>query len=418
MTPIEAIGISSGIALVLWLVSRFMGVTPAPSMSLAIVSLLVGKTFFLPSSDFVLESDSYYYWNWAEDIRSNLDAGTALGFSGLWPGKGIWPLLLAVLDVGPGDLMLKSIVANALLLGLAIQISQKTASMILGRKVSTLSTLAVLSSPSLILFGSSPLRETIFWLGVTLVVLGFVTFFHASRGPLGLVEIVGGFVVLLAIRPDASYPIVLYFSVAGTILWLLWFPKSFQIRKLYTALTVVAGLIITAPVASSFFMGNPSTDLVDIKRSALSSASVSTRFEVVPGLPSAFPTGFCEGETFVTLFCIAIPSLPYFFLGPLPQNLGLVSVFLTLSSLHFLAILVLSIRETIFIKSHRSFNIFVLGAVLLSALVFSAVLTNYGIVTRFKVFSLFILAPAGQVALQRLLDRLMFARNKPPRQWF
>lgn len=395
-----------------------MGVAPAPSMSLTIVSFLMGSTFFLPSSDFVLESDSNYYWSWAKDIRSNLDGGTGLEFSRLWPGKGIWPLLLAVLDIGPGDLELKSIVANALLLGLTIQISQKTASMILGRKVSTLSTLAVLSSPSLILFGASPLRESIFWLGVTMVVLGFVTFFHAGRGPLGLVEIAGGFVLLLAIRPDASYPIILYFSVAGIILWLLWPPQTFQIRKFFTALTLVAGLIITAPVASSFFMGNVSTDLVDIKRSALSSASVSTSFEVVPARPVAVVTGFCEGGTFATLFCEAIPTLPYFFLGPLPQNLGWVSVFLTLSSLHFLATLVLSIRETNVIKSHRSFNIFILGAVLLSALVFSSVMTNYGILTRFKVFSLFIFAPAGQVALQRLLDRLMFARNKSRRQWF
>jgi hypothetical protein len=414
VTPIEIIVISSGLALTLYLASRILAVAPLPSTLLAITSLMVAATFFHPSSALVVSSDANYYWNWADDIRSKLDAGVPLEFSNLWPGKGLWPLILAVLDAGFGGMVLISITTNALLLGLTIQISQKTASVILGRKVSSLSALAVFCSPSLVLFGASPLRETIFWLGAALMLLGFVTFFYARRRLLGAVEVFIGSAVLLAIRPDASYPVVLYFFVGGTILWLAWRPDPPRLVQIASASIFVSGLVLSAPASFSFLskstpLESAEINVIDIKRNDLSSESVTTRFENLATLPTPVTDGICEIETTIYAICRGIETLPSFFLGPFPWeiNVSPISVFLSLSSLHFLAILALFIRETAGRRHDRAFKIFVLGAVLLSALLFSTVSANYGIITRFKVLTMFILASVSQVALQRLLDRLI-----------
>ncbi len=296
--------------------------------------------------------------------------------------NGVWPLLISGLYVPFGRLTLAVLVVNAAISSFALLVGQKTVKLLISRDVPWLITFVWLSSTPLLIFGSSAMREPLFWLGIGLTVLGLVYLGQANRLP-GFLNFSGGVAVLLAIRPDFS-TLLLYPLIALTLAHFLVRPAVFTLKKLAYFLAGV-GVLGASFIPVSRFMGVNATPerAVELRR-----------FLQRDGVNSALPPPVQNNDpiTFIpvsheiwTLLEGTFSNLLPFLFGPYWTRLGEEPILwiAALSTFHFWVLFVSSIRGVQRLPSSIP-GVPILIWAILALGVFSLSLTNFGIIMRFR----------------------------------
>jgi len=92
----------------------------------------VGLVLWVPSSPFFIPSDGSYYQAWGYSLSQSWTGQSAPLESTLWPGKGVWPLIIGVFHFFLGPVVVTLIAFNSIVLGFSVVALQKAILLLTG----------------------------------------------------------------------------------------------------------------------------------------------------------------------------------------------------------------------------------------------------------------------------------------------
>ncbi len=347
--------------------------------------LPLGLLFNLPESPYFQPSDGLYYQAWAVEILNGS------GERRIWPGKGVWPLILAGFFLPVGSLTISIIFLNASITSFVLVISQKTVQLLTFKDSPWRTAALYLSSTPVLFFGSSLLREPIVWLGASLCVLG-LSYLSKRVLPHGVVMSIAGFVVFLAIRPDAAV-ILLYPLVALTLAYFLVRPSVFSIPKLWGFALGVAALTASFPPALAFVRPGLQLTGLTAARKELSEQATTSFLQQKGGID--------PDSTIAVVENWLANLVPYLF-GPYWWTLEQTPILWisAFSTFHFWLVLLLAAYGTQLTWSKTPAGVILVWG-LVALAIFSVLLTNYGIIIRFRQVIEVMILPLAVIGLSR-----------------
>jgi len=392
------------------------------------VLFIAGLFLHLQASPLVFPNDGQFYQSWGYSISGSW-AGEGPSFDReLWPGKGFWPLIIAVFHAVIGPVTISLIAFNTLVFGAAVVAMQKSVLLLTGKNARYTMVTVVLTSTPFILFGPSLLRESLFWLGTSGGVLA-ISYLRRRHVGLALVSAGWGALLMLAARPDAGA--VFAYAVIGVLVVLIGFdgPRRSATTRL-VAVAILGGLAISAPQAFELIREGAGVSDIDTAADALSDSSVGTAFSNPPetsdrdsGTPVVEADtrleDFCSNTVVVRVACGAWENLPYALLGPFYWEYGpeLIWIVSGLSTLHFLVLVVLSLAYFASQGGRHWVTVGTLVVAVVTFTMFAAILTNYGILIRFRAATEIVLIPlaiAGYFAVFTRLTAVKAGDSEPP----
>lgn len=349
-----------------------------------------------------------------------------------WPGKGVWPLIIALLHFVAGPIRLSIIVLNALLLSLALIFLQKSTLLLFGRKPKLVFVLLIATSAPVMLNGPTLLRESIFWLGISIGVAA-ISFLSRNRNVPGLVLLLVSIAVILAIRPNLGIVVVYLLLFASIIAWLV--QNGNLVRSRILASLLIAGLATAAfptlfnqlalPGDPVIYEDEASVTRYEARVTAIAEAlnrrattAFIPFFDYLGQETPAFVENICDTISFGPTICRIAGDFPHTLLGPFPWELGPEPIWLVslASTLHFWVLLTTSVlllrrREN---RTPAIAGLFIVSLLLLLAL--STTMTNYGILIRFRAACEIFLFPLAAGYFSGLtVPKLLRNKNSPPR---
>lgn len=378
---------------------------------------LIGVWRFQPEFSPIFTGDDGYYFEWGAQIADVL-RGEADPQNQIWPGKGVWPVLISITHIVARDAFLAPLMLSAIASASVVLALQRAALLIIGHSPPFVTLTLVLLQPAFLAWGPTLNREAFFWLGTALLVLGFAYYIRRSYVK-GLSSGVAGAVIVIGIRYEVGIPLAYSMLCAALISFVSSPPMALTGRHLYkwliassmwafsTIVTAFGFLWARDPSQVSLIPAAAGVEELhlrnEVNRAYLGRDEVTTAFQVSedPGL------GVIQGA-FRAVF------------GPFPSEMGasLVWGILALSTLNFLLVLALAM---LFLFSSRS-RFFEYSGLALAALgcivIIAYAITNYGMVMRFRFVSqilLFPLAIGGYLVLrQKFLHFRTDRRNERP----
>jgi hypothetical protein len=388
-----------------WFGSKKMGVSRLPVALIAPPLLIAGLVLYLPASPLHLPSDGQVYQAWGYAISDSW-AGVASQVPDrpLWPGKGSWPLIIALFHSIVGPVAILLIVFNTMVFGATVLALQKSVLLLTGKNTRWSMVIVVLSSTPFILFGPSLLRESLFWLGISGGVLA-LSYLRSKKIGLALASVSWGSFLLLAVRPDAGVVLVYAFLGVTTVLvGLLGSTRSAPRRII--AVATLGALAVSAPQAFDFVRPGTDAGFVDRASRGLSRQSVETGFSSRPESNALSSDGTsigiladvqdtCEKTLAVKIACRGLENLPRALAGPFYWEYGPESIWIIsgLSTLHFLALAGLSVVYLVTRGGRNWVTAGMMGVATISLVMFAAIFTNYGILIRFRAATEIVLLP-------------------------
>jgi hypothetical protein len=357
---------------------------------------LGGSRLFPEVTDLLEQPDETFYLSWGRQLAAFWVSGAPVEVPYLvWPGSGAWSVLIGLATVMLGPVAFFMIVVNAVLVSFSFLFLQQSASLLFNFKTHWISLLVFMSNPALILNGPSLLREGAFWFGSSLLVLG-LTLVSRSSLMAGLIALLLGSGVILAVRPNLGVFVVFLFLISTTITW-IWVHRKSGKQFMAIGLGILSVLLILFPFGIDSLAGRD--DLPSYAEAAAQelSDSASTGFHNSEEL-------VCTSNEYLATACLSLSNLPNFLFGPFVWEMEWEPFWLVLlaSTWHFLFILGIS-STTLFTRSLRQpalFALFITGAAL--TLLLATTLTNYGIVARFRTLIWLLLLPPAWAGLERL----------------
>ena len=358
-----AVSIIVSAGCVAFLVTRRWRLSPVPFWVIASLLILVGLSTQLSASSFYVGlSDGGYYLDWGFAISEAWREGlpwndSAVWPHSVWPGKGLWPLAIAVLNYFFGPVLVSLIVLNALTLAFSVILLQKATVLLFGVRPKWTVIALVLTSPPLLLWAPTLFREAIFWFGISSGILA-VAYFYRGANPVGVGFLLLSVAVTLGIRPNLGVIIVYPLVVAAIGVWAMRKGTSRPGRS-FVGATLVAVLIATFLPASEFLIGTEDVaEAVGVTADYLGRDAVTTAVPIpleVPVVGGEVPVAFCVSASYVRLLCDSLARLPFVMFGPFPAEIGSESIWivLILSTAHFLFLLTTSVL-CIFQKRNRN----------------------------------------------------------------
>lgn len=342
-----------------------------------------------------------FYQRWGFQLSESWASGSRPSLPPIWPGKGLWPATIAVFHYAFGPVSVSLIVFNSLCVALETIALQKSTALLTGLHPRWSITLIMLSSSPFLFFGPSMLREAIFWLGTSLGVLS-IAHFHRRNYLYGPTTLFFSLTLLLGIRPDLG--LAFSYAIVSVLVFIILLRRGrwAKLRATGSAVLVLA-LLSTAP--GVFAQTSPITaregDAVGGWRDNLSSQDVETVTSPLTLPDNELIRSFCQSGFAPGLFCGSILSLPSAFLGPFWWELGSSPVWVLIgtSSLHFLLLWTLSIHNLLPRRRRSVATISLCFLSFSTLLIFSAIMTNYGVLVRFRAASEIFLIPLGTAAL-------------------
>lgn len=370
---------------------------------------------YVPLSPLYVRSDGELYQNWGYSLAASWITGEPVAyFRALWPGKGLWPLIIGGFTAVAGPVTITLIVFNALILMLSVVVLQKATFMLGGRAPRWSIVIVFLSSIPFFLWGPSLLREALFWAGVALGVLALTyASVHRYRSALPAASL--SFLVLLGIRPDAGIVLIYGFVAMLIFLWGFVGLKRSQLRAVATFVALVS-LALSFPTAFELAKGRKvSGENILTTNEVLARDNVTTAFGGFAGSSESL----CNSE-FILLsagtaaLCAAAVNLPYALFGPFHWEYGPGAIWWIAgaATLHFLILLGLAIFHLVTSKGRRWPLIAVLAVAAASMFMFSSVFTNYGILIRFRAATEIVLIPLSLSGALALLSRVKSWRTR------
>ena len=396
-------------AIAVWiLVSRIFSLKPSLTISIFALVLLAGLLFHNPTSTFFVPSDGVVYSEWGLRIAKSWKAG-ALGVEGIWPGRGVIAVIIAALETLLGAHTLSMITIGAINTSSAFLVLRIAASLLSSHRIGNLGPgVLFVSGGAILFFGAGVLRESFFWLGISLVTCSIVLV-SLQRYLAFVASFCIGAIIILLFRPDFG---MLITNIALTLALLLSARHAYILRQ--WSQVVLFGALSAIPILSTPLMLNlvrPGVDpeSLDFISSALSNSAVTTSF---PTRDPGDVGTVCLENVLTKSLCQISENLPYVLLGPFPWEIQLTGlwVVLTVSSWHFLFIA--SIATAAFFFGKKELRPVILALSLLataSLLIISVVLSNYGIVWRFKPISAIFLFPVVFVGWSQIEDKMLTA---------
>ena len=401
-----------------WTTARRTQVSLLPSAVILPVLFVLGMVFHLPGSPFYLPSDGAYYVAWGESISFSWSGAGERFDRQIWPGKGVWPTVIAVMHFLFGPVPITLIAINVCAFGLTVLALQKTVALLIGQSPKWSMVLVMLTSTPFLLFGPSLLRESIFWLGAAGVVLA-IAFMSRGRARWSLLSLSWASFALLAMRPDAGMAIVWSAAAVLAVLWILTGGRRSGI-KVALAAGALAALAASAFPALGYL--NPKIDVsfVDTTVAGLSKSGIDTAFRptvsdsVIPSSVGS-DSSFCDLHVGVKVMCSGAANLMSALLGPFPweYGAGLIWPVAGLATTHFLGLAGFSLYYLVRSRGQRSSAIAIAIVATITLLIFASILTNYGALIRFRAATEILLIP---LAIAGFHEAFRQFRSRPGRR--
>lgn len=394
---------------------KFWKISVLPLVVLLPSFVGTGLVLYVPLSPLYVSSDGEFYQNWGYSLAEAWLSGQPMvSPQALWPGKGLWPLIIGGFSAIAGPVTITLVVFNALTLVVSAMMLQKATYMLGGRSPRWSMVIVFLSSSPFLLWGPSLMREALFWLGVALGVLA-LCYASVHRFRSALLAVGLSVLVLLGIRPDAGIVLVYGFVAMLIFLFGIVGRKRSPLRAVTTSL-VLLSLVFSFPTAFEFARGADITGETILGSSkSLSAENVTTAF----GAYSEPSEPWCESEFALmsagtAVLCNAAVNLPYALFGPFYWEYGAGAVWLIVgaSTLHFLVLSGLATHYLVISKGRRWPLLALLAVAASSMLMFSSVLTNYGILVRFRAATEVMLIPLALSGGLELLASWKSSREK------
>jgi hypothetical protein len=373
------------------LVARRWQLSPLPFWGIASVLILVGLLTQLPVGPLSVGlSDGGLYRDWGFEISESWSEGLPWSGRALWPGKGLWPLAIAVLNYLFGPVLISLVVLNALIFAFSIILLQKATDLLFGYRPKWTIIVLVVSSPPVLLWAPTLFREAIFWFGISAGILA-IAYFYRGANPFGVGFLLLSITVTLGIRPNLGVAIVYPLVVVGITVWALNKGRP-RLGRTFVGATLVAVLIATFLPVSNFLIQTDSAE-----ETVARTADYLSRDEVTTALkrsPEA-PAGVCDQISYLPVLCNSLAAPPALMFGPFLWEIGPEPIWIVLiaSTAHFLFLLTTSIL-LLFQKRKRTIaSLSLLGLSLVTLIVLAAVMTNYGIIMRFRTVAELFLIP-------------------------
>lgn len=396
-------------AIAAWiLVSKIFSLKTSSTISIFALVLLAGLLFHNPNSNFYVPSDGIFYSEWGLRIAKSWETGV-LGLEGVWPGRGVIAVIIAALETLLGAHTFSMITIGAINTSSAFLVLRIAASLLSSHRIGNLfPAMLFVSGGAIPFFGAGVLRESFFWLGISLIACSVVLMslqryvaFGASFG--------AGVILILLFRPDFG---MLITTIALTLAILFPAKQAYVLRQwlcvvLFGALSAVA--LLSTPSMLDLVRPGVDPDGLEIISSGLSNSDVATAFRTQE--PRDEGT-VCMENVLTKSLCQISENLPYVVLGPFPWEIQLTGLWVVLmvSSWHFLFIA--SIATAVFFFGKKELRPVILALSLLataSLLIISVILSNYGIVWRLKPIAAIFLFPVVFAGWSQIEDKMLTA---------
>lgn len=373
--------------------------------SMAIVLFVAGLLLHHPGSPYMIPSDGLYYSEWGQTMAAQ---GLSSNFNNqqIWPGRGVLPLLIALLEVLIGGHVVTLIALSTVVTCGTFRTIQLTALIGFGRTLGGwIPAVLFISSPPVILFGNGVSREPFFWFGVALLALSIA---HATcqlswkaAGIFGLASL-----LILAVRPDLGL-VLLWSSLGFTLLTVVFRPiRGKHWKSRITAISLLIALAVSFPSALAAVDAEPSVSKIEASTIDLGRESVSSSFSSGAG-PQTVGAGPQTVGPVADLVLQSLSRLVNVLIGPFPSEIqgNTTMASLSLSTLHFLAICVIVAVAPLGFTSYREIRLAFIftGICSVSLALFAVLFTNYGIVMRFRQISEILLLPVVFSTLRNFL---------------
>jgi len=376
-----------------------------------------GLILYVPLSPLYVRSDGEFYQRWGYSLAATWLSGEPMDSpQALWPGKGLWPLIIGGFTAIAGPITITLVVFNTLLIVLSAILLQKATLLWGGRSPRWSMVVVFLSSSPFLLWGPSLLREALFWLGVALGVLA-LSYASEHRYRSALLAVGLSALVLLGIRPDAGIVLVYGFVAMLIFLFGILGRRRSLLRAFVTAI-VVLSLALSFPTAFDSVREGVSGQSILHANKSLAAEDVTTAFG--PSSSSSSEefdycgSEFSELSLGAAVLCRAVVNLPYALFGPFHWEYGPEAIWLIAgaSTLHFLGLSGLAAYYVIISKGRRWPLLALLAVAAASMLMFSSILTNYGILIRFRAATEIMLIPLALSGALELVARWRSSRGK------
>lgn len=391
-----------------------------PLALVGMVALTLGFFLYLPDSPLFIPSDGQFYLAWGQAIADSWSSGDPLDArfapQPIWPGKGLWPALIASLTYLMGPVTAVFIAFNSVVLCGALLALQKATVLLSGKARGWELSAIALTSPPLLIFGPSLLRESIFWLGVSLWSLSVGYAF--TRKLLTSVALgIAGSLILLLIRPDAGLVLSYAFATVAILVGAFHNWRGCSWRRVLAAAAVV-GLLFTFPSSLEQLRPNTSPESLANQADSLAHPDVTSSFYKVSekGACSAPLSAWVQKlppHYISTALCQASQNLPKVIFGPFLQEYSSEAIWLVagVSGIHFLFLAALALKASFsrYGRNLLSAGIWIVASA--SIILFATILTNYGILIRFRVATEMILMPLAGSGLGEIFDKLKSKRR-------
>lgn len=395
-------------------VSRKLGVSHLPMWVLTAILIGLGVLFHVEQSPFFIPSDATEYRTWgyalAEFYRSETRAPVLDLRPDIWPGKGVWAVLISIIAYFFGPIELTLVVLSAALTSLGMVFLQKAA--LHGQNPSNGRFVLILFSttPALLVFGSGPLREAPFWLGVSLGALG-ITYAWDGKAIKAGIFLGAGVTFLLAIRPDFGYVVSLFLTCSAALGLVLAF---WQVSRPYAiAVGVLQCLHLGFAPIIYFALATPTTildssDLAATRRS-LAGSQVTSRLQSVDQ-----STSNELGEGSEINLSLLYESIFEALFGPWPNNVSsIINALAIVATSQFLFVLSLAIVGILLLPVNRKEIIVTILMSTALLILLAIVLTNFGALMRFRTIVSLLLIPTAARVLQKLIERFRHRKSSP-----
>jgi len=380
-----------------------------------------GLMLYVPLSPLYVRSDGEFYQRWGYSLAASWVTGEPADHAEtLWPGKGLWPIIIGTFTALAGPITITLVVFNALILVLIVIVLQK-ATFLLGERAPRWTMVIVfLSSSPFLLWGPSILREALFWLGVALGVLA-LTYASVHRYRSALPAAILSSLVLLGIRPDAGMFFIYGFVAMLIFLWGIVGLERSQLKVVATVVTLVS-LAVSFPTAFEFARGAEVAELSGAR--ILKTNVVNARDSQVTAFGSFAESSessesLCNSEfvlmpAWTAVLCAAVANLPHALFGPFHWEYGPGAIWWIAgaATLHFLLLVGLAIFHLANSKGRRWPLLALLAVAAASMLMFSSVLSNYGVLIRFRAATEIVLIPLSLCGALALISRVKSWRKR------
>lgn len=342
--------------------------TTAPALAAYGIRLGAGTAVFVTFG--LLSNDAIYYDTTAIALLSDPSSVTVT------IGKEGWPVLLAALYAVFGHLPLLGIIINAAAGGITASLVGVAASLI-GASPRVAGWFAALL-PSSIIWSSLLLRESISWLLLVIICVGFLQIGRRLRTSRGVALIAIATLALFAFRGSLAVIVL----CAGTV------GAAFMRRE--TPRWVFAG-ILTLPLVLITPLG---TQVIGIFQH-FTIDRLDTSREVLASSATGWPVTEHQGAySFVETILIGAPRMS---LGPYPWEWGVVGAPLALDAAAWLAVLLLTVRGWRLLPKRRTSVLLLVSGAVLAVLI--ATSGNYGTAQRLRMQSQVLLLPVAAAGL-------------------